>query len=366
MSYNVRLNKPDEDVNILNLLDVAFKGWPHFDLQCPPIDHWRWKHIDNPFGESKVILAENSGEFVGCIHLNLNKLKVGSNVYLCTQGVDGAVLAAHREFGVFTKMRSISETVYPKGMIGLHYNVSSNPYVAKTFQKVDPQRYPIPLSLMIKIENLASYTTKMKTSDKLLVASGYQGAKVLHTLANPMKSYGRKSSKGLTIVEVDRFSGEMEEFWAEIKDGYHLIQSLENDYLNWRFCDPRGGAYQIREAVEGGAVVGFTVLRVSQYGVNPQSGYVVALYALPQRLDVAKALLDNALEYFHEREVNTVRYLINKGHPYEGMFKDNGFVVTPGEVLFTTAARDIGSDYTEFMNVAPEKILFQYGSSDWI
>lgn len=363
--YEIRLLKQGEENKLLELLNQSYKGWPHFDLQCTPMEHWRWKNIDDPFGESRVIVADHGGDLVGCIHLCMNSLKIGSKTYLSVQSSDAAVLQDHREFGVFTKIRTVSEA-YSNPEMGVRYGVTSNPYVAKTVFKADPLRIPIPLSFMIKINDIGSYTQSLSMTKKLLVTSGYRGAELLNSLRNPLKTTNEEHVSNLEIHEIKEFDSRIDEFWEEIKESYSLIQTLTRQYLNWRFCDLRGGSYIIRQAEEDGKVTGFSVLRINRYGAVPASGYIVALYCLPGKLNHTKVLLEDALYYFQEQGINTMKYCVNRGNPYEEIFKERGFVVAPGESNFNVIARNIGDDYEELKKSSSKEILFQYNSFDWI
>jgi hypothetical protein len=68
----------DEDVeDIVTLLEDVFNGWPHFDLPCKPIDHWRWKFQDNPLRLNAVSVAEYNKKIIGCSHRFYFNVKLG-------------------------------------------------------------------------------------------------------------------------------------------------------------------------------------------------------------------------------------------------------------------------------------------------
>lgn len=39
--------QPGDEEGIVELLEIVFDGWPHFDLPCSRVDHWKWKFLDN-------------------------------------------------------------------------------------------------------------------------------------------------------------------------------------------------------------------------------------------------------------------------------------------------------------------------------
>jgi hypothetical protein len=46
--FVVRPYQAGDEKEIVELLRMVFDGWPHFDLNCSSVDHWKWKHLDKP------------------------------------------------------------------------------------------------------------------------------------------------------------------------------------------------------------------------------------------------------------------------------------------------------------------------------
>jgi len=65
---------------------------------------WRYKHIDNPFGESLVLVAEEEGEIVGVRAFMRWKWQKGDEVYSAFRAVDTATHPAHQGKGIFKKL----------------------------------------------------------------------------------------------------------------------------------------------------------------------------------------------------------------------------------------------------------------------
>ncbi|MCH7396671.1 GNAT family N-acetyltransferase [Belliella sp. DSM 107340] len=64
---------------------------------------WTWKHIDNPFGESLVILAEDNGEVVGVRAFMKWEWVFRNRVLKALRAVDTAVHPSYQGRGIFTK-----------------------------------------------------------------------------------------------------------------------------------------------------------------------------------------------------------------------------------------------------------------------
>lgn len=65
---------------------------------------WRYKHIDNPFGPSIVLVAEENNEIIGVRAFMRWKLKDGDNELSTYRAVDTATHPDHRGKGIFKKL----------------------------------------------------------------------------------------------------------------------------------------------------------------------------------------------------------------------------------------------------------------------
>ena len=52
--FTIRFYRPGDEKEIVPLLVLGFHGWPHIDLACSPLEHWRWKYIDNPIKRNMI------------------------------------------------------------------------------------------------------------------------------------------------------------------------------------------------------------------------------------------------------------------------------------------------------------------------
>jgi len=65
---------------------------------------WRFKHIENPFGKSLVLVAENRGTIVGVRAFMRWKWKSGSNEYFAFRAVDTATHPDYQGKGIFKQL----------------------------------------------------------------------------------------------------------------------------------------------------------------------------------------------------------------------------------------------------------------------
>jgi GNAT superfamily N-acetyltransferase len=66
--------------------------------------YWNWKHVNNPFGASPVLVAEENGELIGIRAFMRWDWQMGDKVYRCLRAVDTATHPAHQGKGIFKKL----------------------------------------------------------------------------------------------------------------------------------------------------------------------------------------------------------------------------------------------------------------------
>ena len=67
-------------------------------------DTWRWKHEDNPFGPSPVLLAEDEGQIIGVRAMMRWQFEMGGKTYKAVRAVDTATHPDHQGKGIFKKL----------------------------------------------------------------------------------------------------------------------------------------------------------------------------------------------------------------------------------------------------------------------
>ncbi|MBL6444769.1 GNAT family N-acetyltransferase [Fulvivirga sp. 29W222] len=66
--------------------------------------YWRWKHIDNPFGPSYVLLAEEKGQIIGVRAFMKWEWRNGAHILRTVRAVDTATHPDHQGKGIFKKL----------------------------------------------------------------------------------------------------------------------------------------------------------------------------------------------------------------------------------------------------------------------
>jgi GNAT superfamily N-acetyltransferase len=79
--------------------------------------YWDWKHYQNPFGESPILLAESAGELVGLRVFMRWEWSVGGRTQKAVRAVDTATHPAWQGKGIFSRLtRSLVQTMTEEGV----------------------------------------------------------------------------------------------------------------------------------------------------------------------------------------------------------------------------------------------------------
>jgi hypothetical protein len=357
-----------DEEGIVSLLETVFEGWPHFDLQCSPLDHWRWKYQDNPLKMKAVTIWKSNNRIIGCSHGFYLKLKIGEKILLAEQGTDLAIHKDFRGMGIYKKMVNLKNETHRKFNTNIIYTISGNPIVIRNDLKNNRPQFPSPIRHLIKIRDIDLHLRMKKSKNRLIKKYGYLILKILNQINNIstiLDNYNG-SKQNFEISEIEKFDKHIETFWNEIKDNYSFIVERNESYLNWRYCDKRGGDYVIKQVYESGTVIGYIVLRINKYDKEYSEGYIVDVLTLPDRIDAAKALFLNADRFFAEQNVNIIHTLAIKGHPYERLFNRNNYLSDRRRYYLFYTPLNVGNELNDFTSAPRSRLHFMYGDLDWI
>lgn len=361
----VRPYRQGDEEEIIQLLDTVFKGWPHFDLNCSSLDHWKWKFEDNPLKMISIAIGEGNNRIIGCLHLTPRIIKIGSKCLLCFLSVDTAVHPDFRRMGAWNRMNELRQKILTEANANLVFAVSGNPILIRMAIKLGWIRFPRPIIELVRIRDFDLHLKMMPTKYAWMKKYGYHLLKVMNTIRITLpRTPGLKH--GFHIEEIKCFDDRIETFWNNIKDHYSFIHERSRKHLNWRYCDPRGGDYIVKLIEENGFIVGYIVLRTNTYRENYPIGYIIDLLALPDRLDVADALIDNSIHYFDDLKVNVIRCWVVKNHPYEKLLNRHGLLNKKTKLFVSYLPIQVGSEIDEFKTAQANRIHFQLGDTDHI
>lgn len=96
----IRPSTPNDISQIINLLKRSLGE----SLMPKSEAYWKWKHIDNPFGPSPILVAEEGGELIGVRAFLRWRWQKNGQVYEAIRAVDTATHPSYQGKGVFKKL----------------------------------------------------------------------------------------------------------------------------------------------------------------------------------------------------------------------------------------------------------------------
>lgn len=361
--YSIRRYKLGDEDKIVPLLELAIEGWSNLDVKCSSLDHWRWKHQCNPLGKSYVSVGASEDNIIGCNHATPRKVKIGNTVFLCYNGVDSAVHPDFRRRGVYTNTLELLNKFALENGVKLRYAITQNPIIIEHRSK-NYLMFPQDVMVFVRILDIDLQLKMMPEKNAMMKNYGFHLAKLYNNLRNILRKPVR-SDGDIRISRIHSFSEDINLFWNEIRDHYSFIVERTKDFLNWRYCDPRGGDYAVHVAEEDDKILGFNVLRIDRRWNEYPVGYIVDLLTVPDRLDVVKALVANAVNHFDRNAVNIISSLVVKNHSYEDIFNSFGFLNSRFKMnICFRLFEEMCEKLLEFRTSSPNRVHFAFGDYD--
>jgi hypothetical protein len=120
------------------------------------------------------------------------------------------------------------------------------------------------------------------------------------------EALGSAFGGGLRAEVIEEFDESFDELFEKVASGVHCVPEKDSAFLRWRY-GPGSPQHPVTVlGVKGGeTLLGYAVLMMTSTG---EDGYVLDLTTLPERRDVAQALLREAVRFFRRAGVQIIRY----------------------------------------------------------
>ncbi len=100
-TIDIRPYRDRDEPAVLSLLEAALGGGP---AGVRPSEFFRWKHLENPFGRSYMLVAEADGQLVGLRAFMRWEFTAGDRRYRAVRAVDTATHPAYQGQGIFSRL----------------------------------------------------------------------------------------------------------------------------------------------------------------------------------------------------------------------------------------------------------------------
>lgn len=369
----------DELTGILELLRRAFNGGPSwFSLGATPLDHLKWK-ADRP-GEALVQLTEDGDRIVGFSLSTSCRFLMNDSDAAVRLGFDRALDPDFQGRGINSaRVSAMEQARLPENtclsiFLGLHPTQAPRSGADRDIlfaNALDTLVKPLSIRSIIATRGrrqsdgasgqsrtrdvLEAQNRRLPTvlnRDRLMAT-----ARLAWSMLRPSARLPRHTP--WRIRTIDHFDESADQFWAEAAKAFDLIQVRNRRYLNWRYCDPRGGPFTVRVAELDGALLGYAALRADEQGV-----VLGDLLVLPERIDVAQALIADAVALANDRRSPFLRCWMPRSHPYRKLLSDFGFIQYRTPLAFNYTPYECGPTELEFLQDPGARIHFMTADSD--
>jgi GNAT superfamily N-acetyltransferase len=200
--------------------------------------YWRWKHLDNPFGRSPVLLCLEDGKLIGVRAFMRWEWRNHGQIYRALRAVDTATHPEHQGKGIFKKLTlSLVDNCRQHGdhLIFNTPNQQSRPGYLK-MGWLEAGRLPIRVNLVRPFSMLYNYVSK-KTKEN------HPAGGIDYYLEHP----------GLESL--------LEQHCQQTKT---IVTSVSPDYLKWRYLKVPVASYVATGVERGNELTGLIIGRVKQ------------------------------------------------------------------------------------------------------
>ena len=362
--YDLRSYKPHDEEKAVPLLELVYKKWPHFDLQCTPKEHYTWKYLDTPYDYKCIVYAIDGDDIIGSCHSIVKRVKFFDSIYMSSIAGDAAVHPDYRGMGVFNSVKEQQDKLMKGAGVHLCHSITGNPILVESSKRRASPCIPYDFIHLIRIEDLLKYVEAVRNTGQGVRRLGKNLLNRISTLKPATKTVPTESSSD--VIEFEGFEPEYHDFWSRISEHYDFIYERDPRYLNWRYSDPRGGAFVKAHIKEDDVILGFVVLRINKYIKDYPEGHIVDLITLPGREDVVRSLLSYSIRRCSEEGVNVI-------HCWA--FRDSLLTRVASEFSFHQLTKlnvhfrkELVSEEEarKFKELDSQRIHLSYGDHDWI
>lgn len=356
MELELREATPDDTTEMLRVFQAAFDEWPRPDIAVPAIDHLRWKMSLSPGMTGTHVVGLIDGRVVAALLRWVVPVKLGDREYISSSGADLALEPAYQSRGFGAPLTKYGASVAsPQAVIG-YATPSRNARVPRLYASQSSGTTRHELSLWVrpfrfdalKAARFGLRAIRRPVSSTKRLARTYLAHRRPRAVAN------------VEIVELPEFDARVDRLWEAASADFDFAVVRRAEYLNWRYCDPRGGPSTILGALEDGELVGYAVFKQAEGW-----GTVVDLLAHPDRVDVAAPLLEAGGARLRADGCRGMICWLPAEHAYREALVEARYVETTNEMAVSFWALG-GSDALATLKAPSVRIHCMLGDFDWV
>jgi GNAT superfamily N-acetyltransferase len=347
---------------MVDLLQLGFGDWPTVDPGVAPAEYLRWK-MSSPGALFSASLGEAGDELVStetCVgHRVLLRGREGVRI----QFADTTVRPEWRGRGV-----SSASLAFRQRTIVHLYDVSIIDAQSAVMIQRAKKFGTRPLGnrirpLVLPLER-REFARRWALGKRLPPWLGAPAALLMAARSAALRvvPFRPESSGAFRIAAAEHFDDRIDAFFSAAAAPWELVMVRSRAHLEWRYCDRRGGVFHTRVAQdENGVLLGYAIGKA-----RGDQGYLADLLALPGRLDVVSALVDEMDAVLEGAGCVDILCWLPERHPYRATLRRAGYLDARQRPLITYRPCGATPESLEFLAAPETRVHFMLGDTDLV
>jgi hypothetical protein len=240
-AVEIRGYEPADEAGVIEVLQAAFGRWPRLAECVDPVEFFRWKTAECPFGASVSLVALNHRGVIGFLGRLPWLLRVQGRTVLSARGVDLGIDPSHRRRGISVAIirAAVESDLSDAALAWNNPNNQSRPGLMKT-----ERRKVVILPRFVQPRGRAGQTLRR--------ASG-KGSQTPEELTV-------EADTAAAVLGDGEYVSQLLAETVEASD--RLVTARDLDYLRWRYG--RFGGYHAFRADTGAGAPGIVIFRLQR------------------------------------------------------------------------------------------------------
>jgi GNAT superfamily N-acetyltransferase len=269
LDITIRPYEESDESAVIDLLNAALQGGP---AGMQTVEFFRWKHLENPFGQSLLLLAETDGRLVGLRAFMRWELRSGDRTLRAVRAVDTATHPDAQGRGVFSQLtkRALTE-------------LEGTDFVFNT-----PNEKSLPGYLKMGWQRVGKVPIQVRVRRPIRFARGFRSGASMEVSTLPPAQAGSVGETLSSIHGLDQLLASTE------PTAPHLRTPSDVNYLRWRYASAPGLDYRIVVHESDGQLEGLAIFRIRSRRELIESA-VAELIVAPGAVGAARHLLHDVI-----------------------------------------------------------------------
>jgi GNAT superfamily N-acetyltransferase len=240
----IRSYRDDDEPRVLALMEASLGSGP---AGARSSEFFRWKHLENPFGRSFMLVSELDDRIIGLRAFMRWRFVAGERTYEAVRAVDTATHPQHQGQGVFSALtRAALDSL--RQATDLVFNT--------------PNDKSLPGYLKMGWRTVGRVPISVRVHRPVRFARGWRSARTASEPTSPPPEVQAIAAEDLLAAEPG--VSDLLAASEEPQDGLRTLRSVA--FLRWRYAAASRLGYRAVQVEEGGRLQGLAIFRVRPRG----------------------------------------------------------------------------------------------------